>query len=129
MQQAIRPVVQLALNIVSLLCVSFGAASQAEKSGLPLPGEVVDVTCSADSNQSYALYLPLSYTVEKHWPMIYFFDPRGQNRRPIEMYKDIAEKYGFIIAGSNNSRNFGSNPSQAVNSIWQDTHARLSLDE
>jgi hypothetical protein len=61
--------------------------------------------------------------------MIYFFDPAGRGRRPIELYKDLAEKYGFVIAGSNNSRNFGSDPSQAVNSIWQDTHARLSLDD
>jgi hypothetical protein len=61
--------------------------------------------------------------------MIYFFDPAGRGRRPIELYKDLAEKYGFVITGSNNSRNFGSDPSQAVNSIWQDTHARLSLDD
>jgi len=129
MQQAIRPVVQLALSIVCLLCLSLVGADQSERSGLPLPGRVADVTCSADSAQSYALYLPSTYTSGKRWPMIYFFDPSGRGQRPIEMYKDLAEKHGFVIAGSNNSRNFGSDPSQAVNSIWQDTHARLSLDD
>ncbi len=46
-------------------------------------------------------------------------------RRPLELYKDVAETYGFILAGSNNSRNFSSDQGKAVNAIWQDTHARL----
>jgi len=61
--------------------------------------------------------------------MIYFFDPGGRGRRPIELYRDVAEKYGFVIAGSNNSRNFSSDQSKSVNAIWQDTHVRLALDE
>jgi predicted esterase len=89
----------------------------------------VNVVCAADGNQSYALYLPSAYTVTKHWPIIYFFDPGGRGRRPIDLYKDLAETYGFIFAGSNNSRNFGSDESQAVNAIWQDTHVRLSLED
>lgn len=61
--------------------------------------------------------------------MIYFFDPGGRGRRPVELYKDIAEKYGFVIAGSNNSRNFSSDQSNHLNALWRDTHLRLALDE
>jgi dienelactone hydrolase len=33
------------------------------------------------------------------------------------------------LAGSNNSRNFSSDQGKAVNAVWQDTHARLGIDE
>lgn len=83
--------------------------SQSAQSGhLPAPGQLVDVTCASDSTQSYALYLPSTYTPVKRWPIVYFFDPGGRGARPLELYKDIAETYGFIFAGSNNSQNFGS---------------------
>jgi len=67
--------------------------------------------------------------MSKRWPIIYFFDPGGRGRRPVDLYKDIAEAHGFILAGSNNSRNFSSDQAKAVNSVWQDTHVRLALDE
>jgi dienelactone hydrolase len=92
-------------------------------------GQIIDVTCASDAAQSYALYLPATYTAAKRWPVIYFFDPGGRGRRPLELYKDIAETYGFILAGSNNSRNFSSDQGKAVNAVWQDTHARLGIDE
>jgi dienelactone hydrolase len=106
------------------------ALSQSQKpADLSPPGQIVDVTCASDATQSYALYLPSTYTAAKRWPVIYFFDPGGRGRRPLELYKDIAETYGFILAGSNNSRNFSSDQGKAVNAIWQDTHARLGIDE
>lgn len=115
------------------LCAYFAgtcALSQTQKpADLALPGQVVDVICASDAAQSYALYLPSTYTAAKRWPVIYFFDPGGHGRRPIELYKDIAETYGFILAGSNNSRNFSSDQRKAVNAVWQDTHARLEVDE
>jgi dienelactone hydrolase len=106
------------------------ALSQTQKPvDLLPPGQIVDVTCKSDAAQGYALYLPSSYIPEKRWPIIYFFDPGGHGRRPLELYKDIAETYGFILAGSNNSRNFSSEQGKAVNAVWQDTHARLAIDE
>ena len=114
------------------LCAYFAvtcALSQTQKPADLSPGQIVDVTCASDATQSYALYLPSAYTPAKRWPVIYFFDPGGHGRRPLELYKDIAETYGFILAGSNNSRNFSSDQGKAVNAIWQDTHARLGIDE
>ena len=78
---------------------------------------------------SYALYLPTAYAAGKPWPIIYFFDPSGRGRRPLELYKDIAEKFGFVIVGSNNSRNFSPEQSKSMNAIWLDTHLRFALDE
>lgn len=97
-------------------------------SAVQIAGQIHDVNCAADPSQSYALYLPSTYVPSKGWPIIYFFDPGGRGRRPLELYKDVAEQYGFVMAGSNNSRNFGSDPSRSVNAVWQDTHQRFALD-
>jgi dienelactone hydrolase len=118
-------------SVLLALCASWAyALSQAQKAAeLPAPGQIADVSCASDAAQTYALYLPSAYTPAKRWPIIYFFDPGGRGRRPLELYKDIAEPYGFILAASNNSRNFSSDQGKAVNAVWQDTHSRLAIDE
>ena len=130
MRQVMHAVAQFATQTLLLSLCAQTSRGQTEKPVyLPSPGQFVNVVCAADANQSYALYLPSGYTVTKRWPIIYFFDPGGRGRGPLDLYKDLAETYGFIFAGSNNSRNFSGDESQAVNVIWQDTHVRLSLDE
>ena len=118
-------------SVLLALCASWAyTLSQAQKAAeLPAPGQIADVSSGSDAAQTYAMYLPSAYTPAKRWPIIYFFDPGGRGRRPVELYKDIAETYGFILAGSYNSRNFSSDEGKAVNAIWQDTHSRLALDE
>lgn len=130
MQQAIDSVVQFAAKFaLLLLSAHFAECQTAKPVERPNPGQISNVTCAADENQSYALYLPSTYSAAKRWPIVYFFDPGGRGRRPLDLYRDLAETYGFIFAGSNNSKNFSGNQSAAVNAIWQDTHLRLSLDD
>ena len=62
------------------------------------------------------------------WPIIYFFDPGGRGTASTRSLSRDCREYGFILAGSNNSRNFSSDQSKSVNAIWQDTHLRLALD-
>jgi dienelactone hydrolase len=118
-----------AIVLAGLIHVFTSAAlCQTVQSPLPPAGQIVDVTCEGDSAQSYALYLPSTYSATKRWPLIYFFDPGGLGRRPLELYKDLAEKYGFVMAGSNNSRNFSSDQSRILNALWVDTHRLFALD-
>jgi predicted esterase len=101
------------------------AAAQVLQPGLVLP----KVSCSAQSGQSYALYLPAHYTREKRWPVVYAFDPAARGSMPVELMKEAAERYGYIVAGSNNSRNGAWKPeADAAQAMFQDTHARLSID-
>ena len=116
------------LLLASISCL-YAAAQTQKAAELPPTGQIGVIICASDATQSYALYLPAAYPSAKRWPIIYFFDPSGRGHRPLDLYNEIAERYGFILAGSNNSRNFSSDPSQAVNAIWKDTHARLALDE
>lgn len=69
-------------------------------------GEVVEkIICNVDTSQSYALYLPSTYSPEKNNPVIFAFDPHGTGNLPVATYKALAEKYKFILVGSNNSKN------------------------
>jgi dienelactone hydrolase len=53
----------------------------------------------------------------------------ARGRLPVERFQEGAEKYGYIVVGSNNSRNGPWPPNaEAVKALWHDTHARFSID-
>jgi dienelactone hydrolase len=121
----------LAVLATFLICLALQSAQpQAAKTPTDLvPGQVMEkVICDGDSTESYALYLPSSYTTTKRWPIIYAFDPDAMGKHPVELYREVAEKYGFVIAGSNTSRNFSKDEAKSMSVIWEDTHSRLQLD-
>lgn len=93
-------------------------------------GQVIDeVKCQADATQSYALYLPSNYSPDKKWPVLMGFDARARGRNPVERYQAAAEKYGYIVAGSNNSRNGPVQVSgKAARAMEADILARFSVD-
>jgi hypothetical protein len=91
------------------------------------------IVSTAQPDRSYALYLPPAYTPERSWPILYVFDSRGidNGRAMIELFKNGAERFGFIVASSNDSsgivpmeENF-----RSLSAMWTDTHARLALDD
>jgi len=94
-------------------------------------GEILDrIVCRQAPDQSYALYLPSAYDASRKWPILYAFDPGARGKIPLELFQGAAEKYGYIIVGSNNSQNGPwESVRQAVLAVWSDTHSRLSLDD
>ncbi len=93
-------------------------------------GRIIDkVVCRADATQSYALYVPAGYTAERKWPVILCFDPGARGLVPVERLQAAAEKYGYIVAGSLNSRNgpYEANLT-AAQAMATDLGTRLRLD-
>ena len=113
-------------TLALLLALSASAAADAEK--FPTGVVIESVPTKADPKQSYALYLPSGYTPEKKWPILYAFDPGGRGDVPVKLFKDAAEAFGYIVVGSNNSRN-GLQVGAIVQAFGDDTHARLSIDQ
>jgi pimeloyl-ACP methyl ester carboxylesterase len=105
---------------LSLLC-STGLLAQAQMTDT--------VRCQTDPTQSYALYVPPKGAAAA-LPVIYLFDPHGAGILPVKKYKALADAYGFILVGSNNSKNGNDWPT--TESIWQhladDTRGRLKMD-
>jgi dienelactone hydrolase len=93
-------------------------------------GLIVDqITAIADSNQSYALYLPSNYTPPRRWPAILVFDPAARGPRAVAVFQPAAEKYGYIVAASNTSRNGPWQPQfNAFQAMWHDLQERFTLD-
>lgn len=94
-------------------------------------GEIVAVqTCVKNSGQGYALFVPSYYVPDKRWPVVYVMDPGARGVLPLEKMKSAAEVYGYILAGSNNSRNGPWQPeAEAAQAMWNDTHQLLSIDD
>lgn len=67
-------------------------------------GKIID-TIQLINGQSYCLYLPSTYSANKQYPIIYFFDPHANGKIALELYKDIAEEFNWIMVGSNHSQN------------------------
>jgi len=63
------------------------------------------VLCDSNKAYSYALYLPHSYDTSKKYAVAFLFDPHGNGARPLTLYTPLADKYHYILVGSNNCRN------------------------
>lgn len=88
------------------------------------------VVCQDVPEQSYALYLPRNYNQNKEWPILYCFDFLGEGNVPVARFREAAEEYGYIVAGSNNSRNGVVEHSlSAFKAVWRDTHQRFSIND
>src|SRR5262245_31455414 len=90
---------------------------------------VDDVRCAADATQGYALYLPSTYSPERTWSLIIAFHPAARGRAMVEKYQAAAEQYGYIVAGSNTSRNGPWSVSAAsVRAMSADLGQRFAID-
>src|SRR5690349_6499134 len=87
------------------------------------------VTCKTDASQSYALYIPSKGNKEA-LPVIYFFDPHADGSLPLSKYKALADRYNFILIGSNNSKNGNDWPTteNIWNNLFNDTQKRLKIN-
>lgn len=93
-------------------------------------GKVTErVTCQARPEQSYALYLPSSYTPERPWPVMFVFDPGARALLAMKHFQPGAEAHGYVVLVSWNSRNGSFESSrQAMEAMWDDARARFAFD-
>jgi len=93
-------------------------------------GEVIPkVVCEADRAFSYALYLPTGYREDRPAPVLFGFSPGGTGVEPVELFQEAAERSGYIVAGSNDSRNGQvALSARAREAMWKDVHARFKVD-
>lgn len=95
------------------------------------PARIIErVLCKNSPDQTYALYLPSTYSTARRWPLIAAFDPGARGKLPLEHFKGAAERYGFIVCGSNNSRNGPMAPTgEAAKAMLADVAGRFAIDD
>jgi poly(3-hydroxybutyrate) depolymerase len=93
-------------------------------------GTIIDrVVSTTDPAESYALYLPSTYTPQRPWNVLMGFHPAARGRAMVEIYQAAAEQYGYIVAGSNTSRNGPWDVSlKAVQAMSEDLGRRFAID-
>ncbi len=98
-------------------------------SALP-KGEVVPkVVCAGDTRFSYALYLPSGYREDQAWPVLFGYSPGGSGEEPVRLFQKAAERFGWIVVGSNDSRNGPLPPAmEASEAMWKDVRSRFKVD-
>ncbi len=58
------------------------------------------VLSGSDSGLHYAVYLPSAFNVESPHPVIFLMDPRGRALVPIELFKEVADRLGYVLMSS-----------------------------
>ena len=93
-------------------------------------GKVIDTVSCRNTKYSYALYLPSKYSENTKWPVIYVFDPSARGKLAVSLFMPAAEKFGYIVVCSNNSKNAmgGAELEEVINNLFSDTEARFSID-
>ncbi len=83
----------------------------------------------ADPTAHYTLYLPATYDPEGSQPVLLIFDPRGRARMAAELFRQAADRYGWVLVSSNDTRSdTGWEPNQkAMAALWPEIH-RLAID-
>jgi dienelactone hydrolase len=97
----------------------------------PARGALVEhVSCPTDPSQTYTLYLPTKYEPTRKWPLLLVFDPGGRAARAAEVFREAAERFGWIVAASENSRNGPWEPTlRAINAMWPALLGGYAVDE
>lgn len=88
------------------------------------------VHCQQNENTNYTLLLPQSYDALPQCPVIFFIDAHADGMLPIEKYKQLSGKFGYIFIGNNNSKNGNSLEGNAefINETMQDAFRRFSIN-
>lgn len=88
---------------------------------------------SQDPEQQYALYLPSAYPAgaERVWPVLFVLDPRGRGVPGIERFLPAAERHGFIVVSSYQSRSdtWASVTANALQALLKDAELRFRMDK
>lgn len=108
------------------------AAAQVDTAPVPVGTIVERIAAQPDTTRSYALYLPSSYDPARPWPILYAMDPRGRALIPLRIFRDAAERLGYIVVSSYDTRS-DQDDAMDVNyagleAMLADTQRRFNLD-
>lgn len=63
-----------------------------------------DISVNDSIPETFAIFLPTSYSNEKAWPVIFVFDPEGRGKSVAQLFRQPGEEQGYVIVASNNMK-------------------------
>ena len=97
----------------------------------PLARVIPIVACRINPALTYSLYLPRQIRSGSKLAALIFADPHGNGSLPVMKFQALAEKFGVILIGSNDSKN-GMTFNQAtpvLQSLVSEATARYGIDK
>jgi tetratricopeptide (TPR) repeat protein len=119
------------LMIAALLAAGTAAGTEPATLRVETGVLVEGMQCLVDPSQTYTLYLPRGYTADRRWPALLVFDPRGRSVHAAERFLPAAERWGWVVLSSNDTRSDGPwEPNlKAIQALWPEVHERYAVDE
>jgi hypothetical protein len=82
------------------------------------------------TGRKYALYLPDSASTDSRYPVLIFLDPHAEGTLPLQQYRELADRYRFMLVGSLEMKNGMSSEDATaiVSDLIQEARIRLPAD-
>jgi hypothetical protein len=97
-----------------------------------LPGfKSEEMFCSKGGERySYFLYFPAGYDAQRahRWPVMFLMDPGGGRQGTLDLYTEGADRNGFVLAVSVQSKNGNKDSEEAVLAMFDDVLAKQPVD-
>jgi predicted esterase len=107
-------------------------ASESSRSSAPGTGRILmeRVGAPGDSSHSSAVLLPTEYSASRRWPVLFVLDPRGRAMPSLERFADAADRLGYVVVSSYDSRSDSTNDVnvQAINAMIATALRRFAVD-
>ncbi len=118
------------LVLVAVAGLALAGPTRAASAQALAPGVIHDeIAAGDDPTETYALYLPSDYSPDRPWSLLLGFHPGARGRAIVETYRAAGERYGYIVAASNTSRNGPwERSAKAVRAMSKDVASRFTVD-
>jgi dienelactone hydrolase len=116
--------------LVICICLLSAACSHATRPARKTVayGAIARKVCKADTTQAYEVYLPSAYNASRKWPVIFAFDSHADGKLAVEHLQEASELFGYIIIGSDNSRNGLTTITHTLDVLVADVNAQYAVD-
>jgi poly(3-hydroxybutyrate) depolymerase len=83
-----------------------------------------------DSSRTSAVLQPAGYTAHRRWPVLFVLDPRGRAMLGLERFAEAADRLGYIVVSSYDSRSDSTKDVnvQAINAMLATALSRFAID-
>ena len=115
-----------------LACTTLAPVMAQSQAGTSPPSRFLTerATAPGDSSHSSAIFLPADYSASRRWPVLFVLDPRGRALPSLERFADAADRLGYVIVSSYDSRSDSTKEVNvgAINAMIATAMSRVAVD-
>lgn len=115
-------------SVIIVVCIFIAGISCSRNSAPQGEGTQTHEMVVKNQLHSYELFLPAGYDAKQSYPLIVSFDSHGNGSMAIEGFKKTANRFGFIVVGSNMIKNGIDNYESLISELINDVKDRYSVD-